>query len=235
MWASVTFMPKNKTNQSTYWASVESTRSVLRVRPELNLWVDYTLFKENGKEMWARVTFIVTSQTNARTGIQLSQQGKFPEFARNWPRELIIIWSNRMMRKCEQGWHSCQQDKASHVQSHIAFNDVSSPSSLGMVPESRFSSVQIEWQGNVSKRDIHTKKTEPIHVQSHSAVNEVSSPRSLGIEPVSWLRPDRTEWKGNVSTRDIYTNKKSQSTYGATAQSTRWVLRVRSELYPWVH
>jgi hypothetical protein len=110
--------------------------------------------------MWAGVTFMPTRQTHPRTDIQESQRSKFSEFARNGPCELIRPCSNRTASKCEQAWHSYEQDKRMHVQSHSPVNDVSSPSSLGMEPLSWLDPVQkIEWQGNVSKREMHANKT----------------------------------------------------------------------------
>jgi hypothetical protein len=116
--------------------------------------------QKNGKEMWAIVPLIRTTRpTTPRTERQCSQKCQASEFSRNGTRELIFICSNRMARKCEQAWHSYEQeDKPIHVQRKRAINDVSSPSSLGMEPVSRLSAVQIEWQGNVSKRDIPMKK-----------------------------------------------------------------------------
>jgi hypothetical protein len=64
-----------------------------------------------------------------------------------------------MASKCEQAWQSCQHDKPIHVQVYSPVNDVSFPISLGIEPSSWLESVQIEWQGNVSKRDIPANKT----------------------------------------------------------------------------
>jgi hypothetical protein len=86
------------------------------------------------QDMWASVTFMPTRQTNPRTEPQQSQRRQFPEFARNWTRELIINCSNRMAGKCELAWHSCQQDTPIHVPRFSVVNDVSSPSSLGIEP-----------------------------------------------------------------------------------------------------
>jgi hypothetical protein len=54
---------------------------------------------------------------------------------------------------------SWEPDKPIHVRSASRVNEVSSPSSLGIEPVSSFKADQTEWQGNVSKRDIHTNKT----------------------------------------------------------------------------
>jgi hypothetical protein len=94
-------------------------------------------------------------KNHPRTEIQLSQPQKFCEFARNGTRELIMICSNRMARKCEQAWHPYKKDKPIHVPSHSSVNDVSSPSSLGIWPVSWLYSDGTEWQGTVSKRGIH--------------------------------------------------------------------------------
>jgi hypothetical protein len=72
---------------------------------------------------------------------------------------------------------------------------------------------ELEWQSY--------EQDKPIHVPSHSTVNNVSAPSSLGIELVSWLYSDETEWQGNVSKRDIHGDKTNQSTYRATAWSTK--------------
>jgi hypothetical protein len=116
----------------------------------------YYLINYNGKKMWASVTFMTTRHINPRTEIQRSQRCKFSEFARNGTRELIRSCSNS---KCEQAWHSCHQDTPIHVQRSSQVNDISSPSSLGMKPVSWLRSVQIEWEGNLSKRGIHANKT----------------------------------------------------------------------------
>jgi hypothetical protein len=160
--------------------------------------------------MWASVTFMSTRQTNPRTKIQLSQQRQFSEFARNWTRELTEPCSNRMARKCEQAWHSCQQDKPIHVRSTSLVKDVSSPSSLGMEPVSWLYPVQkIEWQGNVSKQAWHSyEQNKPIHVPRYSRLNDVSSPSSLGIEPTSWLDPvQKIGWQVNRSVNAKFWNE----------------------------
>jgi hypothetical protein len=270
MWATVTFIRTSQTNPRT-----EPQRSQQSKFSEFaRNWTRESIKicrKRKAQKCEHGVTFMPTRQTNALTKPQLSQRRQFSEFARNGTRELIIICSKIMARKCEQAWHSCQQDKSIHVLSDSRINEVSSPSSTGIEPVSWFCPVQIEWQGNVSKGDIHapTRQTnprtepqriqrrqfseftrnctrefsrpcssrmgrkgeqqalnsyeqdKPLHVQSHSAVNEVSSPSSLGIEPVSGLDPVQIEWQGNVSKGGIHTNKTNQSTYGATAQSTR--------------
>jgi hypothetical protein len=64
-----------------------------------------------------------------------------------------------MARKCEQDWHSYEQDKPIHVPSDSSVNDRISPSWLGIEPVSALLSAQIEWQANVSKRDISKNKT----------------------------------------------------------------------------
>jgi hypothetical protein len=126
----------NKKNQCTYGATVKSMCSVVWVRSEWNPWVDFHLTEQNGKEVWASVTLTRTRWTNARTEPQESQCGQFSEVARNGTRELIFIWRNRMARKCEQAWHSYEQDIPIHVPSLSIFNEGSSPSSLGMEPVS---------------------------------------------------------------------------------------------------
>jgi hypothetical protein len=119
----------------------------------------FDLMEQNGKKRWASVRFISTKWNNPRTEIQWSQRRKVTEFARNGTREFIRPCSKRMARKCEQAWHSYEKGKSIHVLRYIVFNIVSFPSSLGMGPVSLLSSVQIEWQENVSKRDIHRNKT----------------------------------------------------------------------------
>jgi hypothetical protein len=128
----------NKTNhQSTYWETANSTTSVFRVRSELSRpWVHYNLMEQNGKEMWASGTCLRTIWTNPRTKRQLFQPCQCSELARNWTRKLILIWSNRMARTCEQACHSCIQDKPIHVPRYSWVNNVSSPSSFGIEPVS---------------------------------------------------------------------------------------------------
>jgi hypothetical protein len=95
----------NKTHQSTYWDTLQSTTSVVWVRSEWNPRVDYNLM-------------------------------------------------NRMARKCEQAWYSCQQDKPIHVRSPREVNDVNFPSSLGMEPVmSGLPADRIEWQANVIEQN----------------------------------------------------------------------------------
>jgi hypothetical protein len=107
----------NKTDQSLYRAPAQSTKQVLQLCLELlNPWVDYNLMEQNGKEMWASMTFIRKRQTDPRTEQQRSQRRQFSKFARNWTRELIIICSNRMARMCEQAYNPRDQDKPIHVQ-----------------------------------------------------------------------------------------------------------------------
>jgi hypothetical protein len=131
MWANVTFIWRRQTNPRK-----EIQLSQRRQFNEFAWNWTRELIKLNGKEMWASMTFIRTSQTNPRAEPQRSQQGKFSEFARNWTRELIKICSNRMARKCEHGWHSCQQDKPMYIRNHSSVNNVPSPSSLGIEPVS---------------------------------------------------------------------------------------------------
>jgi hypothetical protein len=119
----------------------------------------FDLIKQNGEEMWANVTIMRTRQTNARTEPKRSQRRQCSEFARNRPSELIRICSNTMARKCEQAWHSCEQDKPFHVLSDRIINPVSAPSSLGIDPVSWLVPNGTELQGNVSKRDIYANKT----------------------------------------------------------------------------
>jgi hypothetical protein len=111
------------------------------------------------RKMWASMTVIRPRQTNPRTERQPSQQRQVSELARNWTRELIISWWKRMARKCEQACHSYKQGKPIHVQSTSWFNNVRSPSSIGIEPVSWLKPDQIEWKGNVSKRVIHMNKT----------------------------------------------------------------------------
>jgi hypothetical protein len=132
--------------------------------------------------MWASVTIMRTRQTNARTEKQPSQRGKFSEFARNWPRELIIIWSNRIARKCERAWYLYEQDKPMHVRRYRWVKDVSSPSSLGINPVSWFWSDQAEWQANVCKRGNHANKRKQCTYRA-----KVQSTRS-----VLWVRSEFT-------------------------------------------
>jgi hypothetical protein len=172
-------------NQSTYRISGLPTTSVLRVRLEWNPWVDWGLTEYNGKEMWASVTFIGTRQTEPRTERQRSQQRQFSEFARNGTRELIISWWNRMVRKCEQAWHSNEQDRRTHVPSHSSVNEAISPSSLGVEPVSWLVADWTEWQGNVSKLKIHKNK---IHQSTYRATAESTT---------SVLRV-RSEWNPSV-------------------------------------
>jgi hypothetical protein len=103
-------MLRNYINKFTYEVPIESTLSVLRVPSELNPWDDSQLTEQNGKKMWASVTFMRTRQTNPRTEKQWSQRRHFSEFARNGTRELILSWWKRMELKCEQAWHSYEQD-----------------------------------------------------------------------------------------------------------------------------
>jgi hypothetical protein len=225
---------QQKTNQYTYKGTYEAARSVPRVPSELTPWVGFRLFKENGKYLWDLVRVLLSRQNNARTEVQYSQQRQFSEFARNWTRELISLYSNRMASKCEQAWHSCQQEKQIHVRRRSLDNNVSSPSSLGIEPVSWLVSIQIEWQGNMSKRDIHADR-KPIHVRRNSWGNDVSAPSSLGIDPVSLFSSVQIEWQGNVSKRGIHAaNKTNQCTYGGRVESTTSVLRVRLELNRWV-
>jgi hypothetical protein len=152
------FHDVNKTNnQYTYGGSVHSKTSSLQVRSEWNPWVDYNLFKHNGKEMWASVTFVPTRQTtNTRTEAQIISRHQCSEFGWNGTSELIWPCSNRMARKCEQAWLSCYQDKQPiHVQRCTIPKEVSAPSSVGMEPLSWLVAVKTEWQGIVSKRDFH--------------------------------------------------------------------------------
>jgi hypothetical protein len=137
--------------------------------------------------MWARVTFIRTRRhINPRTEPHASQRCQFSKFARNVSRKLIIIYSNIMARKCEQGWHSYEQDKPIHVQSHRPVNDVSFPSSLGMEPVSWLSAVQIEWQENVSKPSIHTNKK--THQSTYWATGESTmSVLQVRSEWIPWV------------------------------------------------
>jgi hypothetical protein len=135
----------------------------------------------DGKQMWAIVTFMPKRQINPRTERQLSQGREFSEFARNGTSELIIIWWNRMARKCELAWHSCQQDNTIYVQRIRVVNNASSPSSIGIEPVSWFSSVQIEWQGNVSKHVILEQKTN-------------QSTYIATVYPTSWVLRVRSEW-----------------------------------------
>jgi hypothetical protein len=118
----------------------------------------FHLIEQNGKQMWASVTFMQTRQSNARTENQKIQRRQCSEFARNGTRDSIISCSNRMASKCEQVWHSCQQDNPMHVPRISTSNDASAPISLGIEPVSWLYSVQIEWQRSVSKHDIHTNK-----------------------------------------------------------------------------
>jgi hypothetical protein len=166
--------------------------------------------------MWARVTFMPTRHINPRTEKQIIQRCQCSEFARNGTGELIFNCSNKMVRKCEQAWHSCQQDTSIHVLRSSRVNDVRSRRPLGMEPVRSLDPVQIEWQG--SEQAWHScQQDTPIHVPSDRLINEVSSPSSLGMEPVSWLVSVQIEWwQGNVSKRDIHANKTRQSTYGAT-------------------
>ncbi len=53
----------------------------------------YIRMEQNGKEMWASMTFIRTRQTNPHTEPQISQRSTFFEFPRNGTHELIIICS----------------------------------------------------------------------------------------------------------------------------------------------
>ena len=102
------------------------------------------------------------------------------------------------------------------------------------LPVKSFWSVQIEWKGNVSKRDIHANKThqstyrvnevisrsslgmeqdKPVHVQSNSQFKDVISPSSLGMEPVSsCFSCVQIEWQENMIKFDIHANKTHQST-----------------------
>jgi hypothetical protein len=159
----------NKTNQSTYRDSARKRQTNPRTERQLSQRREFFEFARNwtreliiiwsnNKQMWASVTFIWTRQTNPRTEPQLCQRRKFSQFARNGTRELIISCPNRMASKCEQAWHSYEQDKPIHIPSDRWVNHVSSPSSLGIEFVSWLWSVQIEWPGNVSKRDIHIKK-----------------------------------------------------------------------------
>jgi hypothetical protein len=131
--------------------------------------------------MWASVTLMPSRHTNPHTEFQAKQRSQFSEFARNRTRMLIINCSNRMARKCEQRWHSYEQDPPIHVRRWRKLNDVSSPSSLGMEPVSWLFSDRIEWQGNVSQRDIHANKRNP------------STYRVAGESTTSVLRV-RSEW-----------------------------------------
>jgi hypothetical protein len=134
--------------------------------------------------MWASVTFIRTrGPINPRTEQQCSQSRGLSEFTRNGTHELIIIWCNRMARKCEQSWHSCKQEVPPiHVLSHSVVNELSSPSSLAMEPVSWLSSVQIEWQGNVSKRAIHTNN------KTHKSTYRAT------VQPTTSVLRVRSEW-----------------------------------------
>jgi hypothetical protein len=127
------------------------------------------------------------------------------------------------------------------------------------LPVKSFWSVQIEWKGNVSKRDIHANKThqstyrvnevssrsslgmeqdKPVHVKSNSQFKDVISPSSLGMEPVSsCFSCVQIEWQENMSKFDIHANKTHQSTYRATGQSTNQFsssLLTQSKSY-WAH
>jgi hypothetical protein len=129
--------------------------------------------------------------------------------------QIILLWCNRMASKCEQAWHSCQQDKPIHVPSHSKVNDLSSPRLLGIEAVSWLSSVRTEWQANVSKRDIHTNKIN----QSTYWATEQSTTLVLRVHSEWNPRVDYNlmeQWQGNVSKRDIHTNKINQSTYRAT-------------------
>jgi hypothetical protein len=104
------------------------------------------------------------------------------------------------------------KDKPIHLRRYSwEKKDVSSPSSLGIEPFSWFSSVQIEWQGNVSKLQHSLQHDKPVHVHSASVVNDVSAPSSLGIDPVSWFSSVQIEWQENVSKRDIHANKRKNN------------------------
>jgi hypothetical protein len=63
-----------------------------------------------------------------------------------------------MATKGEQARHPYEQDKPIHVPSDSKVNIVSAPSSLGMDSVRLLLTVQMEWQGNVRTRDIHTNK-----------------------------------------------------------------------------
>jgi hypothetical protein len=73
--------------------------------------------------------------------------------------QINLFWSSRMASKCEQAWHSCQQDTRLHIPSHRPVNKVSSLSLLGIEPVSRLLPDWTEWwQANVSTRDNHPNK-----------------------------------------------------------------------------
>ena len=170
--------------------------------------------------MWASVTFMPTRQTNPRTEPQFIQRRQCSEFAGNGTREFIRNCSNRMERKCEQARHSLEKDKSIHVQRYNVVNDVSAPSLLGMEPVSWFQPVQIEWwQANVSKHDIHMKKTNQstyrASVQSTTSVLRVCSEWSPWVDYTLLEHNGKEMW--NVS-------KTNQSTYRATDRSTTEVI-----------
>jgi hypothetical protein len=143
---------------------------------------------QNGNKIWACVTDLRTRWTNPRTEPQSSQRRKFFEFARNWTRELIITWWNRLARKCEPAWHSYEQDSPIHVPRYIQVNDVSSLSSLGMEPVSWLSPDGTEWQGKVSgsMRDRPTNKinraTYRATVKSTTSVLRIGSELNLWVD-----------------------------------------------------
>jgi hypothetical protein len=109
--------------------------------------------------MWAGVPFIRTRQINPRTEPQLSQRRQCSEFARNGSRQLIIICTNRMARKCEQAWHDYKQDTPIHVPRSSRVNDASRPSSLRMELESWLFPVQIGKKMWASVPFIRTRQT----------------------------------------------------------------------------
>jgi hypothetical protein len=170
--------------------------------------------------MWASgVTFMRTRKTNGRTKGQFSQRLQCSEFDRNWSRKLIIIWSNKLARKCEQAWQSSEQDKPMHVRRCSIVNDVSAPSSFGIEPVSWSESVQIEWQGNVSKRDFHANKR-----QTNARTERQNNQQSKSSEFAgNWTRELILIWSSRMARKCEQAWHSCQQDKSIHVRSDRWV------------